>query len=285
MSPSIVNLAIDLNHLPDIVSRALFESLIEQPPLVGDLPEAAAFPCRSLVLPAESCRLNLQQKLGHLYEDALAVVLESTPQYDVLAQSLPIRQDAGHTLGELDYLLRDLSSDRTIHLELAVKFYLAVETETGLQLPGPDARDHYFRKLEKMRSHQLVLVEKFRDLLPEEFREQELDVQQLVHGCIFNHVHAASPVQAEFLNPNGRRGKWLHAEECEAYFGKNPLLEIIPKPLWPASMEVIAGLDLEEWQLEQDIDRCVMVRKAAGDDTENCPYFIAPNGYPFNGGG
>jgi len=270
-----------MNHSPDIVSEALFQSLIEQSPLLGDLPEAVSFPCQSLVLPRESCTLNLQQKLGHLYEDALAVLLESTPQYDVLAQGLPIRQDAGHTLGELDYLLRDLVSDRLIHLELAVKFYLAVETESGLRLPGPDARDHYFRKLEKMRSHQLVLldkVDKFRDLLPEPFREQEIDVQQLVHGCIFNHVQATAPVQAEFLNPNGRRGKWLHVGECAEYFGENNLLKIIPKPLWPAPMKIIAGLELEKWKPDEKMDRCVMVLA----DKDHCPYFIAPNGYPFN---
>ncbi|MGB2403318.1 MAG: DUF1853 family protein, partial [Akkermansiaceae bacterium] len=158
------------------------------------------------------------------------------------------------------------------------------ETESGLRLPGPDARDHYFRKLEKMRSHQLVLVDKFRDLLPDEFRGQEVDVHQLVHGCIFNHVQAASRAEAEFLHPNGRRGKWLHAEECVAYFGKNPSLEVIPKPLWPVSMQAMVGMELEQWQVDEDIDRCVMVRRSGGayneDDTEGGPYFIAPNGYP-----
>lgn len=275
-----------MNHSSDIVSKALFRSLIEQPPLIGDLPEAMSFPCQSLVFPRQSRTLNLQQKLGHLYEDALAVLLESTPRYDVLAQSLPIRKDAAHTLGELDYLLRDVVSDRTIHLELAVKFYLAVETDSGLQLPGPDARDHYFRKLEKMRSHQLVLVEKFRDLLAEPFREQEIDVQQLVHGCIFNHVQATAPAEAEFLNPNGRRGKWLYVGECADYFGEGALLQIIPKPLWPAPMKIIEGLELEKWQPDDKMDRCVMVRKVAEDgakdDAGAFPYFIAPTGYPFN---
>ena len=272
-----------MNLASDIVSKALFQSLTHQPPLLGDLPEAVSFPCQSLVLPKGPCVLDLQQKLGHLYEDALAVLLESTPRYDLLIQSLPIRQDAGHTLGELDYLLKDRVSDRLIHLELAVKFYLAVETDSGLLLPGPDARDHYFRKLEKMRSHQLVLVDKYRHLLAEPFREQEIDVQQLVHGCIFNHVHASAPLQAGFLNPHGRRGKWLHAEECVAYFGKDSLLEVIPKPLWPASLEVMAGMKLEKWQIDEDIDRCVMVRRACtGGGGDGGPYFIAPNNYPLS---
>lgn len=273
-----------MNHATDIVSKALFHSLINEPPLIGDLPEATSFPCQSLVLPKKSDALNLEQKLGHLYEDALAVMLESTPRYDILAKGLQIRQDAGHTLGELDFVLRDLVLDHLIHLELAVKFYLAVETESGLLLPGPDDRDHYFRKLETMRSHQLVLVDKFRDLLPDKFRQEEIVVQQLVHGCIFNHVDASRPEEAGFLNPGGRRGKWLHAEECAEYFGEYAQLEIIPKPLWPVSMEIIAGselgLELEPWKPDEAMERCVMVRADRG----HCPYFIAPNEYPMNRG-
>jgi len=268
-----------MTHSSDIVSKALFQSLIEGPLLLEDLPEGTAFPCHSLVPPKEATALNFQQKLGHLYEDALAVMLGSTPRYDSLAQGIQIRQEAGHTLGELDFLVRDLVSDRLIHLELAVKFYLAVETESGILLPGPDARDNYFRKLEKMRSHQLVLVEKFRDLLPEKFREEEIVVQQLVHGCIFNHVNASRPVEAEFLNPKGRRGKWLHAEECAEYFGKNALLEIIPKPLWPVPLEIMKAVELEKWKPDEAMDRCVMVRVGARKEDGHLPYFIAPNGY------
>ena len=51
-------------------------------------------------------------------------------------------------------------------------------------------------------------------------------------------------------------------------------------------MKIIAGLELEPWQPDEKMDRCVMVRKVAEDgakdDAGACPYFIAPNGYPFN---
>ena len=273
----------------DIVSKVLFQSLIKGPLLLEDLPEAKAFPCHSLVPPKESTALNLQQKLGHLYEDALAVMLKSTPRYDCLAQGVQIRQDAGHTLGELDFLVRDLVSNQLIHLELAVKFYLAVETESGVLLPGPDARDNYFRKLEKMRSHQLTLAKKFRGLLPEKFQEEEIVVQQLVHGCVFNHVHTSKPVEEEFLNPNGRRGKWLHAQDCADYFAKDTRLEIIPKPLWPVPLEIMEEIELERWKPDEKIDRCVLVRAIvradSGEGAEKLPYFIAPNRYPFESKG
>ena len=265
-------------HSSDIVSKALFQSLIEGPLLLDDLPEATAFPSDSLVAPKEATPLNLEQKLGYLYEDALAVILESTPRYGSLERGIQIRREAGHTLGELDFLVRDLTSGRLIHLELAVKFYLAVETESGFLLPGPDARDNYFRKLDKLRSHQLILVDKFRDLLPEKFQDEEMVAQQLVQGCIFNHVNASRPVEAKFLNSKGRRGKWLHAEECADYFGENALLEIVPKALWPVPLEIMEGVQLEKWKVDDGMDRCVMVRS----DVENLPYFIAPNGYPLN---
>ncbi|MFK7911986.1 MAG: DUF1853 family protein [Akkermansiaceae bacterium] len=266
-----------MDHYPNTISKALFKSLIQAPPLLNDLPEANTFPCRTLATPKDQQALNFQQKLGHLYEDALAVMLESTPQYDPLAKGVQIREEAGRTLGELDFLVKDLVSDNLIHLELAVKFYLSIEAENGFLLPGPDARDNYFRKLEKMRSHQLVLVENNRHLLPENFRASEIIVQQLVHGCIFNHVTADNLVEAEFLNPKGRRGKWLHANECTDHFDKNTFFEIIPKPLWPVPLELMENIELERWNLTEDTARCVMVRV----DNLPIPYFIAPNNYPL----
>ena len=262
------------------ISEALFQGLVEGPLLVGDLPEADAFACETLQMPKKVLPLNLQQKLGYLYEDALGAVLDSTPRYSSVERGIQVRKVAGHTLGELDFLMKDTELDQFIHLELAVKFYLAVETEDGFLLPGPDARDNYFRKMEKMRSHQLLLVEKHRELLPERFREEEIVVQQLVHGCIFDHVNAAKPVEAEFLNPKGRRGKWLHADECAEYFGGDTILEIIPKPLWPVPLVILEGMPLEKWHRDEEIDRCVMVRSESRD----CPYFIAPKGYPEMGG-
>ncbi len=245
--------------------------------LLGELPEAGQFPSETLALPSGNAVLNFHQKLGYLYEDALATMLESTPRYEVLAKGLQIRDETGRTLGELDFLLRDSVTARLIHLELAVKFYLAIQTNDELLLPGPDARDNYFRKLDKMRSHQLQLAQKFQHLLPEEFRSKKIDVQHLVQGCIFQHISSTKPIDAAFLNPNGRRGKWLHASECEGYFGSKPTLEIIPKALWPVPLPQLKEITLAPWHWEQMESRCLMVRTPQSD----VPHFIAPDDYPI----
>ena len=260
----------------DTVSQALFQSLIKGPPLVGNLPEAEAFPCRQIISTGEKNTLNLEQKLGHLYEDALTALLESTPQYETLGKAIQIQDSKSQTLGELDFLIRDLSVGQLIHLELAVKFYLAVQSEAGVLLPGPDARDNYFRKLERMRTHQLQLVKKFRSLLPELFRHENITVQQLVHGCIFDHIHASHAAAAEFLNADCRRGKWLRQKECTEYFGRNTTLKVIPKPLWPVPLGLLPPLELETWNPDDHLKRCVMVQV----NSIHTPHFITPNGYP-----
>lgn len=257
-------------------SHALFQSLVHGPLLIGDLPEAGTFPHHHLAIQADVAPLNLQQKLGYLYEDALAVLLESSPDYDLLARNLQIRSDAHTTIGELDFLLRDLGNGQLIHLELATKFYLAVKTDTGLNLPGPDARDNYFRKLQRLRDHQLTLAKKHCDSLPEDYRHEPIVTRQLIYGCLFDPVHASDPAAPEFIEPRCRRGRWLTVDECSDFFPSNSHFQIIPKHLWPVPLDLLENIPLETWSPQTPVDRCLMVRV----NDEPAPWFIAPTNYP-----
>lgn len=257
-------------------SHGILQSLVHGPLLVGDLPEAPVFPRTGLTLPGKIPFLKLEQKLGHLYEDALGVVLEASAQFELLAQNLPLRTDVHTTVGELDFLVRDLECDQLIHLELATKFYLAVETEDGLELPGPDARDNYFRKLHRLRSHQLRLTSNYRACLPEAFRDESIVTRQLVYGCLFDHIHPTTPAVPEFSDPGCRRGRWLSVDECADHFPSKTVLHVIPKALWPVPLEFLNEAALERWVPSVTMDRCVMVRV----DGDLVPHFVAPSGYP-----
>ncbi|MGJ8695647.1 MAG: DUF1853 family protein [Verrucomicrobiaceae bacterium] len=250
----------------------ILNSLIHSSPLITHLPEASSFPHHSLSLPTEPPDLNLQQKLGHLYEDALALLLNASPRFDLLAQNLQIQKDAHTTLGELDFLLRDTSTGQLIHLELATKFYLAVDDE----LPGPDARDNYFKKLSRLRTHQLTLAQKHRDHLPPEFRDEPIITQQLIHGCLFDHLSAPTPATPELLNPTCRRGKWLTIDQLPHHFPPDTTYHLIPKPLWPVPLDLLTDTPLDPWSPPEKIDRCLMVRASHHQE----PYFITPSNYP-----
>ncbi|MBK1831971.1 DUF1853 family protein [Verrucomicrobiaceae bacterium R5-34] len=253
----------------------ILSALRSSPVLVGDCPEATVFDRSGLALPDEAGAISLDQKLGHIYEDGLAALLEKSECYDLLEKSLQIQSDKHRTLGELDFLLRDRTSGAIIHLELAVKFYLAVESADGHQLPGPDARDNYDKKLKRLRSHQLTLVQQFREHLPVAYRDEPITTRQLVIGSLFDHISAAQPAQAAYLRPNARRGKWLHQHELIQHFpAQSPY--IIPKHLWPVEVNKLPSSSLEPLDTTELLDRCVMVHL----ESEPMPLFIAPDAYP-----
>ena len=260
-------------------SDAIFRSLIESPLLVGDLPNAARFSRRDLFAPSDSVQLNLDQKLGHLYEDALAIVFTSSPKIELVEQNLQIQENIHSTVGELDFLIRD--SDGTLtHLELATKFYLAVKTENGISFPGPDSRDNYDRKIQRLLSHQLTLTERHKANLPPAYRDENIVVKQLIYGCLFDHIsdhiNEAELSIPKFSNPNCRRGKWLHHAELADHFSNDSQFYLIPKHLWPVPIELLQEVPLEKWQPNMFVDRCVMLQV----DGHACPYFVAPNEYP-----
>lgn len=259
---------------PISTSRALYGSLVKSPLLVGALPEAGVFSKENLEVPELIPELSFQQKLGHLYEDALAYLLEASPWLELLETNLQIQESRQNTVGELDYLLRDLDSGGLVHLELAVKFYLAVKTGNEMVFPGPDARDNYHRKLARLREHQLVLTRKYRDYLPEKYRGEEIETKQLVYGCLFDHIDTAEPAMADFISSGCRRGKWLYQSELTDDFIKGRKMSVVPKPLWPVPFEGLQEMTLEEFSYP--VGRCLMVM-IAGD---LCPYFVVPSEYP-----
>ena len=259
------------------ISQPLLQSFIEGPLLVGDLPEADAFHHGVLSLPDSINELKLDQKLGHLCEDAFAALLESSHLFDLLARNLQLQTDIHTTIGELDFLLRDLSKGQLIHLELATKFYLAIETEDGLALPGPDARDNYFKKLQHLRDHQLRLTQTHRNTLPEPYRREPIMTRQLIYGCLFDHIHAATVAKPEFINPHCRRGRWLTIDECVTHFPEDTHFQIIPKALWPVPLQLIQDIPLETLKPDRTINRCIMLRV----NEETIPYFLTPPNWPI----
>jgi len=264
--------ASDIMTSPIQLSQQILSAILQGPLFLSELPEAQVFDRSDLASPSSATILNTGQKLGHLYEEALASLLTACPRYDLLEKGLQLQRDKHQTVGELDFLFRDLQTGRLTHLELAVKFYLALETEEGLLLPGPNSRDNYFNKLDRLRSHQLTLVERFRDLLPSPYREEEIDTQHLVIGCLFDHLDSPTLAEPEFIHPEVRRGKWLHQHEFRDRYSEPAY--IIPKPLWPCSIESSECLD--PLDLSIPLTRCTMAHL----DSFPHPFFIAPDEYP-----
>jgi len=265
-------------------TQALLKCLRTSPLLVDHLPEAVCFDRGRLSHGAErsDLKLNYAQKLGHLYEDALEQLLIHSPGINLLGKGIQIFNDNRITLGELDYLLKDLTSTtgEFIHLELAVKFYLIRYKEGKVTYPGPDPRDNWLNKLKRLQQHQLKLTQipAAKKLLLENYGISHLTPQQLIYGKLFDHYQATHHPCPPAMNPSCQRGTWKYLSEWQQDSTEKEIT-IIPKHLWPVPLEnnenllnTLPPVTREEFTAEAT-ERCTMIWDAASHNTQ----FIAPD--------
>lgn len=261
---------------------ALLQSLKDAPLLVGDLPEAASFDRALLGIPNIDAALNENQKLGHLYEDALRLLLCASDRLELLDDHVQVFDRNQITLGEMDYILWDVRTQQLIQLELAVKFYLGVTTADGWKFPGPDPHDNWQRKLERMRTHQLSLVQRTeaKALLRELWGSADINIRQLIYGCIFYPLGVADCPLPESVRADCRKGRWLYATDWERFFADISDVCMIPKPLWPVTMTAPLRESLPRQSVAElhaaSIQRCVMFVLPNSEE----PYFLVPNSWP-----
>lgn len=175
-------------------------------------------------------------RLGLVFESLWHFFLSQDSETTLLSHNLPVRRTDGRTLGEFDILYRHHGLQKTIHLELAVKFFLATRPGT---LPlsgwlGPNSADRLDRKLARLHSHQLRLSatpEGQQRLADEGIGPCEARLH--VAGMLFfpDGVPATSPE----LNPKHPRGLWLHRSEFLRRYPSQAQREqwrLLEKPHW-----------------------------------------------------
>lgn len=265
-----------------LFSKALFRSLSESPLLVEDLREASAW--RTSVSGAiDGAVLNFDQKLGHLYEDALELLIRESGRFELLAKNLQVFDALGRTIGEMDFVLRDRESDEVYQLELAVKFYLSVLLPDGTEeYPGPDPRDNWINKLERMRSRQLQLSKRdeARSLLKERFGVAALNVRQRIYGIIFDHISVDRVSSPPSVSVGCRRAKWLYVKEWHEFFGAADRLRIVPKCLWPVVLDRELVEALEEVSAGELLEQAEQRGLMFWDQNSGEVYFLVPNQWP-----
>lgn len=97
-------------------------------------------------------------RLGFYYESLVNFWLTQSPQFEVLFKNQILSYE-GKTTGEFDFIIRDNLTDKIIHLETAVKFYLELQLEGDAFYVGPNLNDRYDKKLQRLFRHQLLLSE------------------------------------------------------------------------------------------------------------------------------
>lgn len=164
-------------------------------------------------------------RLGHQMEHVFRQLLEASPQYDILLHNLPIKRH-NRTIGEIDFILRDGETAHVFHVELTYKFYIidTAISEPVHQLIGPNRRDMFFTKLEKIKQHQFPLLHTVegRDAL----QLKGIDHEKIEHQCCFKGQlfvpYRESEIHIRPLNKACVQGYWLkfdvlNSEEFRGY--------------------------------------------------------------------
>ncbi|WP_439136006.1 DUF1853 family protein [Pseudomaricurvus sp.] len=141
----------------------------------------------------------------------------------------------GKTLGELDALCWNPDSQRLSHSEMAVKFYLGIDSSrlpqakranTEFSWVGPNVIDRLDLKWQQLNHRQLHHLNNDEihntDFLPEHWAYEHLHIQLIMRGRLFLPV-TAEPSQGAvlstrtpYINPHHQHGIWMTHSQFES---------------------------------------------------------------------
>lgn len=171
------------------------------------------------------------KRLGFYYEDLVYELLKTNKEIDCIHKNVQVFENDS-TLGEFDFLIHRKNLG-WLHLEVAVKFYLAVVGEGITQFIGPNAKDQLHIKLNKMLGQQLHL-----SITPGGQKKlRELGIANIKSGFLMQGYVFIHPFQNELLslseiNPELPKGLWVYKHELKDLNLENQFLAVIPKLRW-----------------------------------------------------
>lgn len=158
----------------------------------------------------DALKQRKSRRLGEYFECLVGFWLAHSPTIELLYRNTQIRDANKHTLGEADFIFRDLPSNKIIHLEVAIKFYMGTEDIHDMgNWYGPGLRDKLLEKFEHLVNHQTQLSRKHPELMPIPIDESWC----LLKGRMFyENLNAAAP---DFFAKNHPRGEWQMKDQWQ----------------------------------------------------------------------
>ena len=227
---------------------------------------------------------RVSHRVGYYVETLLEVWLGTIPGVSEIRRGIQI-QDGKTTRGELDFLFQQ--DGRLHHLEVALKFFLhqphapGGSHESTSEFPGPNARDNFEKKRDKILNSQLPFG---RSCFPE-----VSESRALMKGMIFYHPQQTFATNLpEKMNPDHARGMWIRSTEWELIPQRFPNYSgcILQKPFWLAektSLSPLPELTAELLQHFSGSDSPVLLslRLAKGNvETESIRLFVVSAAWP-----
>lgn len=202
-------------------------------------------------------------RLGHQMEYVFKQLIEHSADYEILVYNLPIRRNK-QTLGEIDFILKEVATGKLIHVEMTYKFYII---NPGIAEPihriiGPNKRDAFFAKTEKIKNKQFPLlhsIEGAKTLTNKSIEHNSLSHQACFKGQLFT-PYGTKTTSIHSLNNDCIYGYWLNLNDFNSAEFTVYQFYIPTKSEW-----VISPHELVQWtphsEILKEITDCILKEK------------------------
>lgn len=206
--------------------------------------------------------------LGKRAEYFFKFCVEQSNNFELLLSNIQIFKEK-ITIGELDYIVKHIKTNTTIHIELVFKFYIyRPEEQTGgtseihqelYKYQGPNGRDNLVRKLKHLKNHQLPLL--YSKETRETLESHQIDIFKIKQQvCYLAHVFIPQQFWShkfDYINKNSIVGYYFDysafakAETTNLYFlPQKYVWKMTPQEL-PISYNFHEVLELTHLSLER----------------------------------
>ncbi|MBT8135185.1 MAG: DUF1853 family protein, partial [Gammaproteobacteria bacterium] len=182
--------------------------------------------------PAEFEELLSSQKdrrLGKYFETLWLYWIRHHPRYQLVENNLQVIID-GETLGEIDFIVFDNVTGRTMHWELAVKFYLGVgDTRLMVNWHGPNLRDRLDIKFSHLQHRQSVISKDQR--VAGWLKQRDICIDQclvILKGRLYYPWHetanllqsgaSLAAISPAVCSPDHESGLWMRQKQLDQAF-------------------------------------------------------------------
>jgi hypothetical protein len=195
--------------------------------------------------------------LGKRMESFFELMIRHSSTYKLLAHNIQISKEK-ITLGELDFLLKNLQNKQVSHIEMVYKFYVydpSFSSEMQRWI-GPNRRDTLLQKAEKLKEKQFPLL--FKPETKNLLNSLGLDSAEILQQTCFKaHLFVPKKLQDKYfshINNKCIAGTWLHFKDFTSaeyrdfkfYAPKKQDWPILPKhgETWYNHSEIIKQIEI-----------------------------------------
>ncbi|MFK8008619.1 MAG: DUF1853 family protein [Saprospiraceae bacterium] len=207
-------------------------------------------------------QLPTNLRLGHLAEKIVSELIKSSSNYQVLYENAQVIEDK-NTIGEIDFIIKNLITKQITHVELAYKFYLFDPSISSTPINnwiGPNRNDSLQEKLEKLKRKQFPLLH--HNVAKSIFKNIELDeVSQALCLLVslfipYQYVANFSPIYKKAI-----KGYYLNFETFISFDHSTKSYYVPSKNEWG-----MAPSENENWtnfnDVEKYISTCIKEKQA-----------------------